>query len=75
MSAPCVRRSRHPGPLEAKGELIEIQPQRQIMLETETVQLLRRSLTCNNGDGASLKKATSSALTLELAIWRKADHS
>jgi hypothetical protein len=61
--------------LEAKGELIEIQPQRQIMLETETVQLLATVVDLQYGDGAMPEKSYFERVTLELAIWRKADHS
>ncbi len=61
--------------LEAKGELIEIEPQRQIMLETETVQLLATVVDLQYGDGAMPEKSYFERVTLELAIWRKADHS
>jgi len=61
--------------LEAKGELIEIQPQRQIMLETETVQLLATVVDLQYGDGAMPEKSYFERVTLELAIWRKADHA
>jgi len=60
--------------LEAKGELIEIEPQRQIMLETETVQLLATVVDLQYGDGAMPEKSYFERVTLELAIWRKADH-
>jgi len=63
------------GRLEAKGELIEIQPQKQIMLETETVQLLATVVDLQYGDGAMPEKSYFERVTLELAIWRKADHS
>jgi hypothetical protein len=62
------------GRLEAKGELIEIEPQRQIMLETETVQLLATVVDLQYGDGAMPEKSYFERVTLELAIWRKADH-
>jgi len=63
------------GRLEAKGELIEVEPQRQIMLETETVQLLATVVDLQYGDGAMPEKSYFERVTLELAIWRKADHS
>jgi hypothetical protein len=61
--------------LEAKGELIEIEPQKQVMLETETVQLLATVVDLQYGDGAMPEKSYFERVTLELAIWRKADHS
>jgi hypothetical protein len=75
MSAHAFRDAGIRGRLEAKGELIEIEPQRQIMLETETVQLLATVVDLQYGDGAMPEKSYFERVTLELAIWRKADHS
>lgn len=61
------------GRLEAKGELVQVEPQRQIMLETETLQLLATVVDLQYGDGAMPDKSYFERLTLELAIWRKAD--
>jgi len=60
------------GRLEAKGELIQIEPQKQIMLETETLQLLATVVDLQYGDGAMPESSYFERVTLELAIWRKA---
>lgn len=59
------------GRLEAKGELIQIEPQRQVMLETETLQLLANIVDLQYGDGAMPDKSYFERVTLELAIWQK----
>ncbi len=59
--------------LEAKGELIQIEPQKQIMLETETLQLLATVVDLQYGNGAMPDKSYFERVTLELAVWRKAD--
>jgi hypothetical protein len=61
--------------LEAKGELIQIEPQKQIVLETETLQLLATVVDLQFGDGAMPDKSYFERVTLELAIWRKADQA
>ncbi len=61
--------------LEAKGELIQIEPQKQVILETETLQLLATVVDLQYGNGAMPDKSHFERVTLELAIWRKADHS
>jgi hypothetical protein len=63
------------GRLEAKGELILVEPQRQIMLETETLQLLATVIDMQYGDGAMPERSYFERLTLELAIWRKTDRN
>ncbi len=63
------------GRLEAKGELIQVEPQTQIMLETETLQLLATVVDLQYGDGAMPDKSYFERATLELAIWRKADRA
>jgi hypothetical protein len=60
------------GRLEAKGELIQAEPQKQIMLETETLQLLATVVDLQYGDGAMPEGSYFERATLELAIWRKA---
>lgn len=60
------------GRLEAKGELIQVEPQKQIMLETETLQLLATVVDLQYGDSAMPEKSYFERVTLELAIWRKA---
>lgn len=57
--------------LEAKGELIQVEPQKQIMLETETLQLLGTVVDLQYGDGSMPESSYFDRVTLELAIWRK----
>jgi hypothetical protein len=59
------------GRLEAKGELIQVEPQKQIMLETETLQLLATVVDLQYGDGSMPEYSYFERVTLELAIWRK----
>lgn len=61
--------------LEAKGELIQVEPQKQVVLETETLQLLATVVDLQFGDGAMPEKSYFERVTLELAIWRKSDHT
>ncbi len=57
--------------LEAKGELIQVEPQKQIMLETETLQLLATVVDLQYGNGSMPDKSYFERITLELAIWPK----
>ena len=57
--------------LEAKGELIQVEPQKQVMLETETLQLLATVVDLQYGNGSMPDKSYFERLTLELAIWPK----
>jgi len=59
--------------LEAKGELIQVEPQKQIMLETETLQLLATVVDLQYGNGSMPDKSYFERLTLELAIWPKSN--
>ncbi len=59
--------------LEAKGELIQVEPQKQIMLETETLQLLATVVDLQYGDGSMPEKSYFDRVTLELAVWRKTE--
>lgn len=61
--------------LEAKGELILVEPQKQIMLETETLQLLATVVDLQYGDGSMPEKSYFDRVTLELAIWRKTEQA
>jgi hypothetical protein len=61
--------------LEAKGELIQVEAQKQIILETETLQLLATVVDLQYGNGAMPDKSYFERVTLELSIWRKSDHS
>jgi hypothetical protein len=55
--------------LEPKGELIVVKPQEQILLETETLQLLATVVDMEYGMGAMPQKSHFERITLELAIW------
>jgi hypothetical protein len=57
--------------LEAKGELLQLEPQKQIMLETETLQLLATVVDLQFGDGSLPENSYFERVTLELAVWRK----
>ena len=57
--------------LEAKGELVPIQPQEQVMLETATLQLLATVVDLEYGRGNLPDKSYFERITLELAIWPK----
>ena len=60
------------GRLEPKGELVLVEPQKQIMLETETLQLLATVVDLQYGDGPLPSDSYFDRLTLELAVWPKA---
>lgn len=55
--------------LEAKGELVLIQPQGQLVLETATLQLLATVVDLEYGHGNMPDKSYFERITLELAIW------
>jgi hypothetical protein len=57
--------------LEAKGELVLLEPQGQIILETATLQLLVTVNDLEYGDGALPPNSYFERVTLELAIWPK----
>ncbi len=57
--------------LEPKGELILVDPQKQVMLETATLQLLAKVVDLQYGNGALPSNSYFERLTLELAIWQK----
>ena len=59
------------GRLEAKGELVLLEPQKQAMLETETLQLLATVVDLQYGDSSLPENSYFERVTLELAIWRK----
>lgn len=61
------------GRLEPKGELIQIDEQKQILLETETLQLRATVVDLEYGDGAMPEKSYFDRVTLELGIWRRSD--
>jgi len=57
--------------LEAKGELVQLQPQAQIILETQTLQLLATIVDLEYGQGSMPDKSFFERITLELAVWPK----
>ncbi|MBT3188571.1 MAG: hypothetical protein HN736_04020 [Anaerolineae bacterium] len=59
--------------LEAKGELVVIGSQKQIMLETETLQLLVTVADLEYGSGPLPPSSYFDRATLELAIWPRSD--
>lgn len=59
------------GRLEPKGELVLAEPQKQVVLETDTLQLLATVVDLHYGDGALPNNSYFDRLTLELAIWPK----
>ncbi len=59
------------GRLEPKGELVVVEPQKQIILETETLQLLATIVDLQYGQGPMPAESYFDRLTLELAIWPK----
>lgn len=57
--------------LEAKGELIAIEPQKQIVLETQTLQMIATVSDMQYGQGTLPDGSYFDRVTLELAIWNK----
>ena len=57
--------------LEAKGELVMLEPQAQIILETATLQLLVTVNDMEYGAGALPPESYFERVTLELAVWPK----
>jgi hypothetical protein len=58
--------------LEAKGELVVIDAKKQVMLETETLQLLVTVADLEYGSGPLPPRSYFDRTTLELAVWPKA---
>ena len=57
--------------LASKGEPVMIEPGKQILLETATLQLEARVVDVNYGSGALPSNSFFDRLTLELAVWPK----
>jgi hypothetical protein len=57
--------------LEAKGELVQVEPHGQVILETATLQLLATFVDLEYGQGNMPPKSYFERITLELAIWPK----
>lgn len=59
--------------LEAKGELVLIEPQKQVVLETATLQLLANLTDVEYGQGPLPQNSYFERVTLELAVWSKTE--
>jgi hypothetical protein len=57
--------------LEPKGELISVEPQKQVVLETQTLQMIATVSDMQYGQGALPADSYFERITLELAIWSK----
>ena len=57
--------------LEAKGELVQLAPNGQILLETKTLQLLATVVDLEFGQGNLPAESYFDRFTLELAVWPK----
>jgi len=55
--------------LEPKGELVVVKAGEQVLLETQTLQLLATVVDMDYGSGAMPQKSYFDRITLELAIW------
>ncbi|MBE0671292.1 MAG: hypothetical protein IH588_11935 [Anaerolineales bacterium] len=55
--------------LERKGELVVVEPQAQVLLETATLQLLATVVDLEYGKGPMPSNSYFERITLELAIW------
>lgn len=71
MSAHAFRDPAYRAKLEAKGELFEITPQSQVVLETQTLQMVATVADMQYGDGPLPPESYYARLTLQLAIWKK----
>jgi hypothetical protein len=58
--------------LEPKGELVVVKPGEQVLLETQTLQLLATIVDMDYGTGAMPQRSYFERITLELAIWPRA---
>jgi len=57
--------------LEAKGELIAVEPHKEVLLETQTLQMIATVSDMQYGQGALPDGSYFDRITLELAIWSK----
>jgi hypothetical protein len=71
MSANAFNDSNLRSRLEAKGELVMLEPQGQIILETATLQLLVTVNDLEYGVGSMPAESYFERVTLELAVWPK----
>lgn len=59
------------GKLESKGELAQVEPRSQVVLETQTLQMVVTVMDAQYGQGALPDQSYFERITLELAIWPK----
>ena len=57
--------------LESKGEMFLVEPHKQLMLETQTLQMVVTVVDVQYGQGALPANSYYDRITLELAIWSK----
>jgi len=57
--------------LEPKGELVQLDPHKQVLLETQTLQMIATVSDMQYGQGALPDGSYFDRVTLELAIWSK----
>jgi hypothetical protein len=57
--------------LEAKGELVQAEPRKQVRLETQTLTMIATLSDMQYGQGALPNNSYFDRMTLELAIWSK----
>lgn len=58
--------------LEPKGELVQVDPRKQVLLETQTLQMIATVSDMQYGQGALPNGSYFDRITIELAIWQKA---
>jgi hypothetical protein len=59
------------GRLESKGEMVKLEPRKQVVLETQTLQMVASISDIQFGQGALPEGSYFERITLELAIWSK----
>jgi hypothetical protein len=58
--------------LEPKGELVQVEPRKQVLLETQTLQMIATISDMQYGQSALPNGSYFDRVTMELAIWQKA---
>lgn len=71
MSAHAFNEPSLRGKLESKGELAQVEPRGQVVLETQTLQMVVTVMDAQYGQGALPDQSYFERMTLELAIWSK----
>jgi len=59
------------GKLESKGEMFPVESHKQVVLETQTLQMVVTVVDMQYGQGALPTNSYFERITLELAIWSK----